>query len=637
MGLPGNVSESRRLLAPITGAAFLVGAILLLVLAGLHVDARLALLLRTLGASFLIAAGGFVTESLLAEARRALPSRRPDPAPPESATVPPTIRSRLAALAMRVRRLPFEIDWTGTWLPLFATLASNAAASIIALRLWSASDQTTLSAGAQQAIAGVLIALAFPLLLLERVYAQDPDETSAALEHLARVPLITALGLGIATIARSLGLEWPLLVDRAIAALQLAIAVEILLRCLARLFLPVAPVGERRPIDSAIAGLIALRRPSFHATNAALEKLTGIDLSRSWALAFLRQAALPVLAGMAVFAWALTGVTALGLDQRAVYEELGRPVSVLGPGLHVHLPWPFGIMRNVELGVVHEIPIVFPTDAGAAGSSNASEQTIEDHSGAEALPPPSADRLWDASHPSEASYLVASAANGRQSFQIVNIDLRIAFRTGLDDRSALESAYRVADPEMLIRAESGRMLVRHFARYTLLDVLGQNRAAFVSAFRSALQTRLDALQTGVEIIAVIVEAIHPPPDATSAYHNVQAAEIASIARISQSRGDAVRTVKSAEEEATKTRNVATADAAEQVYQAQTSKTLFDGDRQAYATGGHAFLLERWLAHLKALALAPLVIVDHRMTGPNAPTIDLRHFGGTSPPPATNPE
>jgi regulator of protease activity HflC (stomatin/prohibitin superfamily) len=639
LGLSG--SSSGRRLTPLVAAGFLGVALLLLALTGLRLDARLALTFRTLGASFLIAAGGFITESLLAEARRSLLSRKSVPTLPESAATTRTLRSQLGAQLLRFRRLPVEIDWTGFWLPLLATLACNVAAAVVALRLWSASDPTALSAAEQQAIAGVLIALTFALLLLERVYAHSADQTSSpVLERLIRVPLLVSVGLGLAGIARSLGFEWPLFVDRALAVLLLAVAAEILLRSTTSLFLPTPLSGERGPVDSTIAGLIALRRPSFSATNAVLEKLTGIDLSRSWALAFLRRAALPVFAGMAVFAWLLTGVTAFGLDQRAVYEELGRPVSVMGPGLHVHLPWPFGITRNVELGVVHEIPIVFPADEGTAGGNSAPESIIEGHPGAEALPPRDADRLWDASHPSEASYLIASAANGGQSFQIVNIDLRIVFRTGLDDVAALKAAYRIAEPETLIRAESGRMLVRHFARYALLDVLGQNRAAFVAAFRSELQARLNALQTGVDVIAVIVEAIHPPPDAASAYHNVQAAQIDSIARISQSRGEAVRAEKSAEEEATKTRNVASADAAEQIYQAHTAKTLFDGDRQAYATGGHAFLLERWLGHLsKALALAPLVIVDHRMIGPNAPTVDLRHFGGTSPSasPTTNQE
>jgi regulator of protease activity HflC (stomatin/prohibitin superfamily) len=349
-------------------------------------------------------------------------------------------------------------------------------------------------------------------------------------------------------------------------------------------------------------------------------------LSRSWALGFVRRAALPIVGGLLVFSWLLTGLTALPMDERAVYEAFGVPVSVLGPGLHLHLPWPFGVLRNVELGVVREIPIVFPSAGGETLAEIAASESAQTGS-AEAAPPPSADRLWDASHPAEASYLIASQAGGQQSFEIVNIDLRIVYRTGLSDDAAFAAAYRVADPEMLIRAASGRMLVRHFSRYTLADVLGENRDRFVAAFKSELQSRLDDLHTGVEIIAVVVEAIHPPPAAATAYQNVQAAEINSRARVSLARGDAVRTLASAQQTALETQNAAVASAAEQIDKANADGLLFSGDREAHSRGGEAFLFERWLDRLsKSLTVVPLIVVDHRLGGQNTPTIDLRRLG-----------
>ena len=46
----------------------------------------------------------------------------------------------------------------------------------------------------------------------------------------------------------------------------------------------------------------------------------------------------------------------------------------------------------------------------------------------------SSDRLWTFSHPSEQSYLIASEANGQQTFQIADADLRVVYRIGLTDR-----------------------------------------------------------------------------------------------------------------------------------------------------------------------------------------------------------
>src|SRR5581483_8522915 len=141
----------------------------------------------------------------------------------------------------------------------------------------------------------------------------------------------------------------------------------------------------------------------FADVSQGVRRQFGIDLSRSWALAFVREAAFPIAVAMVVVAWATTGLTALGLNERAVYERLGEPVAVLGPGLHLHLPWPLGIMRRVELGTVHEIPVVFSAGGEPAASARgaATAQSLPD-AAAEDPPPPSADRLWDASHPSEA-------------------------------------------------------------------------------------------------------------------------------------------------------------------------------------------------------------------------------------------
>jgi regulator of protease activity HflC (stomatin/prohibitin superfamily) len=241
--------------------------------------------------------------------------------------------------------------------------------------------------------------------------------------------------------------------------------------------------------------------------------------------------------------------------------------------------------------------------------------------------------LWDASHPSEQSYLIASqASNGQQSFQIADADLRVVYRIGLTDEAAMNSAYRVANPETLIMAATGQLLVRYFSRTTLLDVLGQSRESFANEFRGALQEELDQMSSGIEVMAVVVEAIHPPAGAASAYHNVQAAEILANSQIAVQRASAIHSIKSAEQSAMEDRNKATAAAAELVNQAQSEGVLFDADRKARQQDGEAFLFERRLERLSTgLSKSESIVIDHRLEGPNGPTIDLRSFnsGGGS--------
>ena len=522
-----------------------------------------------------------------------------------------------------------------TWPPVLVVLVFGQLAAAGVIVGWWVSELTTVDPFIGQVLGGVLVVAAFPLLVLERSYAGLSAEMlpeAPQLERLLRVPLTACLGLGISMVLVSFGFVWGFWIERATTLLIFIIALELILRSLAMCFIPFAPIERLRTVaDSSVAGLLRFSVPNFQALNIAVRQQFGIDLSRSWALAFIQRASLPIVVGLGLMAWGITGITALGLNQRAVYERFGSPVAVFGPGLHVHLPWPMGVMREVELGVVHDIPIAIsstddPTQLLQPSAGVDQQQQLV---GAEAPAPPSADRLWNASHPSEQTYLIASEASGQQSFQVADADLRVVYRVGLSDAAALDFAYRVADPEVFISAVAGQLLVQHFSRYTLLDVLGQNRETFANEFRTALQNQLDRMSSGIEVIAVVIEAIHPPPGAAAAYHNVQAAEIFAKVQIAVQRANAIRTAKTAEQEAMEERNRALAAATELRDRANSESVLFDADHTAWQRDDQAFLLERRFERLvSGLAKSELIVIDHRLNGQNAPTIDLRNFNAS---------
>src|SRR5581483_10827444 len=114
-----------------------------------------------------------------------------------------------------------------------------------------------------------------------------------------------------------------------------------------------------------------------------------------------------------------------------------------------------------------------------------------DTAAAEDPAPVGADRLWDQRHASEASFLIASESGGRQSFQLVDIDLRVTYRLALDDAGALAAAYGVESPEALVRAGVGRLLAQYFASRTLLGLLGERREVMTAELQQQLQQRLD--------------------------------------------------------------------------------------------------------------------------------------------------
>ncbi|MEJ0046601.1 MAG: SPFH domain-containing protein [Rhodospirillales bacterium] len=511
----------------------------------------------------------------------------------------------LAPRVGRAARIPQAVMVPGVALP--------AAALAWLLRPWPLSPAVEPQTGF--ALGGFAIAVSFLLLITERNLAAVPARTlpeAAALRALAFLATAVSFAAGLLEIASNLGLPATATLGTLLALLIAATGLELSVRALGRLFLPPpAPETARAAVQSLIARVVTAGAAVEGGIGAPLRQHLGIDFSRSWALAYVRAAALPMLGFFLLLAWGLSGVTLVKLDQRAVYERFGAPVGVLHPGLYLGLPWPLGTTRTLEFGPVHEIGL-----AGTAGP-------IE-HTGAEDPAPASSNRLWEQAHPEEVALLIASAANNRQSFQSVSADLRILYRIGLGDEAALRAAYATVSPEALVRSAAGRAVADYFVSRTLDQVLGADRAAMAENLRGHLQASLDRAASGLDAVAVVIEAVHPPAGAADAYHNVRAAEIAAHTSVAVERGAAATVHAQSRQYAFDQTANATADAAETVAAAKTAHLRFSADQEAASAGGRSFLLERYFAALtSALGKAPKTIIDHRLSAPEAPVLDLR--------------
>ena len=90
------------------------------------------------------------------------------------------------------------------------------------------------------------------------------------------------------------------------------------------------------------------------------------------------------------------------------------------------------------------------------------------------------------------------------------MDVRFIYRIGLGDDAAMAATYNSADLPTLIRNTAGRVLVEDFASRTLDGVLSEKRDALARDVGRRVQADLDALGSGVEILATLIEQIHPP-------------------------------------------------------------------------------------------------------------------------------
>lgn len=469
---------------------------------------------------------------------------------------------------------------------------------------------------------GASLLLAFCLLVLERQLSGQQAEwpEAAPLAQMTRVVIAVLLVGAVCLFFSSEQRAWTARLAVVIGLLPGLVAAELLIRAALSVFsqrnLRIEP---RLTAGSFVAGLLCWPPQPLQALQHELHNRFGIDLRQIWAFTYMRRAFLPVLAAVSALGWALSGVHEIPMQGRGIYERFGKPVQVLGPGLHAGLPWPFGRVLAVEYGVVHELATSVVT-AGANDLVPASDS-------AEGPAPASTNRLWDASHVNEKSQVIASSAGDKQGFQIVNMDVRLVYRIGLTDQAAMAATYNSADVPMLIRSTASRVLVHDFASRTLDQLLGEQRADLAKDIGDAIQADLTRLDSGVEILATVVEAIHPPAGAANAYHAVQAAQIGAQALIARERGAASSTTNVAQLNALVAHDNATASAREVMAGAEAAQLRFSAEQQGYAKAGQAFLLEHYLAQLsQGLARSKLLVLDHRLGGANnAPTIDLRTF------------
>jgi regulator of protease activity HflC (stomatin/prohibitin superfamily) len=468
--------------------------------------------------------------------------------------------------------------------------------------------------------AALALLLAFGLLVLERQLAQESPAQwpeAGSLAQLTRVAIISLVLGALCLLFAGDNAIWPVRVAVLIGILPGLVAIELLLRAVLSIFSPRRELLEPTLLArSFVADMLRWPPQPLLALQHELRNRFGIDLRQIWAFSYMRRAFLPVLALVAAVGWLLTGIHEIPLQGRGIYERFGKPVQVFGPGLHSGLPWPLGRVLIVENGVVHEL-------ATSVGENAIPLQADP----AEGPAPVTANRLWDASHVNDKSQVIASSRGDQQSFQIVNMDVRFVYRIGLSDQAALAATYNSADVPTLIRSTASRILVHDFASRTLDGLLGQDRVGLGEEIGRAVQSDLEKLNSGVEILATVVEAIHPPAGAANAYHGVQAAQIGAQALISRERGAAADASNQAQLQASLARDQASANARETRATAQAADLRFGAEQKAYASAGQAFVLEQYLGELsQGLSKAKLLILDHRLGGSsNAPTIDLRTF------------
>lgn len=223
-----------------------------------------------------------------------------------------------------------------------------------------------------------------------------------------------------------------------------------------------------------------------------LEKNTGISMRSLWSIQMIKKA-IPYAVLMSVLLlWGVTGVVMIESNQEGAHYRFGvLREETLAPGLHLTLPWPFDTVEVYDTGTVNKMTVGYITESDA-------------------------DNIWTEAHGGEEYRLLLGGGN-----ELVSVNLRVMYRIK-DLRAYLTNC---SSPELLMSSASYEIITARTITSDLDAMLATDRVAFATDFAAALTEVLTEYQTGLEVVSVVLESIHPPVEIADAYQAMISAEI----------------------------------------------------------------------------------------------------------------
>lgn len=379
----------------------------------------------------------------------------------------------------------------------FGAIIALSAAAVVAVNVvfWLMMRRTTTVYTLNYVIPVALAAMFVMCVIFEKWCAHARTDTNAAAAQLRNIRTALAAArlvfvvLIVSMIVKLLGLYDPVRwVGIAIAVVLVYVTLFIVLSLVVR--------GIRRELftspDLSIPVPFTHGRERELGVLSYLEKNTGITMRSLWSMQLVKKMIPYTVILSALLLWMCSGVVQVEAYQRGAVYRLGRLCEeTLEPGLHLTFPWP------IDRVAIYDTDTLRTQTIGYISSEDS-------------------DNTWTGTHGSNEYKLLLGGGN-----ELVSINLRLEYRIS-DLGSYLRSCSR---PERLLEAKAYELVTDRTIVTELETLLSTDRAAFADSFRNELEGKLAGYGTGLEIVSVVLESIHPPIDIAAVYQEIVGAEI----------------------------------------------------------------------------------------------------------------
>lgn len=217
-----------------------------------------------------------------------------------------------------------------------------------------------------------------------------------------------------------------------------------------------------------------------------LEDNTGITLRSLWSLKFIRKTVPIAFFSALALLWLSSGFVYVESYQEGAVYRLGvLQEETLEPGLHWTLPYP------IEKTTVYDTDTIKKITIGYQSAENE-------------------DNLWTEAQNTEYRLLLGSGN------ELVSINLRIEYRVN----NLYQFLKHASEPERILEAKAYEIATDRTMSQDLTTLLTIDRAVFAESFREDLDAAVAASNTGLEVVNVIMESIHPPVEVASVYQRL---------------------------------------------------------------------------------------------------------------------
>ncbi|MBA4149137.1 MAG: protease modulator HflK [Verrucomicrobia bacterium] len=458
---------------------------------------------------------------------------------------------------------------------------------------WKFLEKRTTSLVEQRTlVAASLFALQFLVLFIFGKYASGfARATNDRLLRPAAGYLLlgayTSLALA-AAIALSAWAGYPqmdLFLSRVLAGILGLIAIETLLGLLLEIYRPRVKGKPARVLyESRLVGLLGEPEGIFKTAAHALDYQFGFKVSETWFYRFLEKTAVWLVLLQLLVLLLSTSFVFVETGDEALLERFGKPVAgreVLGPGLHVKLPFPVDQVHRYNTEKIQTFTIGIVPD-----EKHKAERTV----------------LWSVSHEKEENMLVASHeavsnvgtnnTTGKKSPPVNLLSVSIPVQFQVTNLTAW--AYNNEAPDELLERLATREVVRYLVSVDLLEIMSQGRAPAAVDLKERIQTAADQRDLGALIVFVGLQDIHPPVAVAEDYQKVVGTRQAKEAAILNAQAFEFQTNALARAEAFKRVRSAEADKQSREVNALANAALFTNQLPAYAAAPTVYAQRKYL-------------------------------------------